>query len=429
MSSLRTFAAALALALGLSQAATAQQPDSLQLGALQRAAVAHDPRTAQLALQQRRAELRLGDIAAERLPSLGIEGQGQYQSDVTQVPLKVPGQTIPTPPHDTYDARLTAQEKLFDPTTGARRRVEEAQLAQSEAQVRTSLYGLRQQVNDAFFQALLLQQRAGELSSVITDLEAQLTQTRHRVDAGTALPGEAATLEAELLRRREDLDGLRADRAAALQVLSDLTGTSIDSTTALAVPSGSEPLPADPVRARPEFEQFARSRDLLSAQESVIRSQLLPRVSAYGRAGYGKPGLNMLNDKFDSYWLAGVQVQWSPWTWGTNARDREALALQRDVVTSEEAAFANGLARSVTRSRATIAYLESALTTDDRIVALREQVERETRARFDEGVVTAAEYVNRRTDVLDARLARITHRIELAQARTSYLTTLGIEQP
>jgi outer membrane protein TolC len=47
--------------------------------------------------------------------------------------------------------------------------------------------------------------------------------------------------------------------------------------------------------------------------------------------------------------------------------------------------------------------------------------------RFREGVVTASEYVDRSTDVLEARLARATHRVEQVQARARFLTSLGLE--
>ena len=52
---------------------------------------------------------------------------------------------------------------------------------------------------------------------------------------------------------------------------------------------------------------------------------------------------------------------------------------------------------------------------------------RETRLRYAEGVITSAEYVDRETDVLAARLARAGHRVELAQARAHYLTLIGVE--
>ena len=72
-----------------------------------------------------------------------------------------------------------------------------------------------------------------------------------------------------------------------------------------------------------------------------------------------------------------------------------------------------------------IEQLSRTLAADDEIVGLREAVERETRIRFDEGVVTSAELVDRSTDVLEARIARATHVIELARSRARYLNLLA----
>ena len=149
--------------------------------------------------------------------------------------------------------------------------------------------------------------------------------------------------------------------------------------------------------------------------------------SAFGRAGYGKPGLDFLNRGFDTYWLAGVQVRWAPWTWGTSARDREVLALQREIVETSEAAFARQLRRGVEGDLATIDRVTDALVLDARIVALRTDVEREARARFGEGVITSADYVAREAELLAARVALAQHRVELAQAQARLLTTLGYE--
>src|SRR4051794_30557318 len=103
------------------------------------------------------------------------------------------------------------------------------------------------------------------------------------------------------------------------------------------------------------------------------------------------------------------------------------LAIQRDTVTTEESAFTAQVRRGVAGDLATIDRLERTLATDDSIIALRERIERETRLRFGEGVVTSAEYVDRETDLLAARLDLATHRVELAQARARFLTSVGIE--
>ena len=421
----------LPLALGAQR--TMATDDSLRLGALQGDAVRRDPRARQLELLAAQAELRLRSLGAERLPSLGLLGLAQYQSDVTSLPIRLPdGSAPPGPAHDSFDARLDVRQRLYDPTLAPRRAVESAQLLESQARVRSSLFALRQSVNDAFFTALRLRAESAELEAGVTDLEAQLRVAAERVRGGAALPSEAGTLEAELLRRRQLLDEIAANRDAALAVLGDLTGRSLSGADPLALPDlGDEVERAraalGELRERPEYERFARSRELLDERRAAVAARDLPRLSAFGRAGYGRPGLNPLAREFDEYWLAGVQVEWSPWSWGTTGRDREELALQQRIVDTEEAAFTESIRRAIATDLATIDRMERTLAADDGIIALRERILRETRLRFTEGVVTSAEYVDRETDVLAARLARATHRVELARARARFLTSVGIE--
>ena len=419
-----------AVSLAGSEAQPARRGDTLHLAELHDAAANSDPRQRQLALQRQATALRLRSITSDRLPSVSGEGYGQYQSVVVALPFQVPNTIFPGIPHDTYDAHLIAQQRLYDPSLGPRTDVERANLAVAEARVRTNVYALRAEVDEAFFSAVLAQARANELATVISDLEAQLRVAQARVREGTALPSESATIQAELLRRRQDRVDLGATHAAGLAVLSALTGREIRENDTLALPDLADAVAtarSSLPRARPEYAQFARARQQLAAQERAITAQTRPRVSAYGRFGYGKPGLNFLATDFNSYWLAGVQVQWAPWNWRNSDRDRELLELQQQIVTSDEDAFTAANQRVVDRQLADIDRLTATLRTDDTIITLRERIERETQHRYTEAVVTAAEYVDRTNDVLAARLTRVGHEVELAQARARYLTTVGLE--
>jgi len=423
--------------LALPDRTGAQQPvprnDTVRLATLYGDAARHDPRARQIELLATQTNLRLRSIDAERLPSIALFGQAQYQSKViTPFTPPAPGAPVVSLPHDTYDAQLNTRYRLYDPSLGARRAVERAQLAESQSRVRSSLYALRQGVDDAYFTALLLQAQSVEVQTGITDLEAQRQVANQRLAAGAALPSEAAGLEAEVLRRRQALAEIASNRQAAFDILRDLTGRALDTTIALSLPDLSSEVRStrvalDSLRARPEYDQFASSRAVLGQQRASIGARERPRVSLYGRAGYGKPGLDLLSTTFEPYWLAGVQFEWAPWTWGTTQRDREALAVQQQIVASEEAAFAEQIRRGVASDLANIDRLERTLQSDDAIIALRERIDREMRLRFAEGVVTSAELVDRNTDVLTARVARATHRVELAQARASFLTLVGIE--
>ena len=422
----------LALAI-VAQVSFAQaSPDSLRLESLRASSVANDPRAAQVDLLASQSLLRLRNIGADMRPSLSLDGLAQYQSAVAGLDVNLPGVSLPTPKKDTYDARIGAQQRIYDPTIRARRSVERAQLAESQARVRSALYLLTESVNSAFFTALRSQTAIAELETTVTDLVAQLRVADARVKERAALPSESNALSAEILRRRQTIAEQQAARRAAIAILSDLTGKTIDSLAPLSSPdltaqANTARVNLAGIRARPEYEQFARARDALEESANARAAQEKPRVVAFGRAGYGRPGLNPLADKFDTYWLGGIQFQWTPWTWGTTSRERQIASLQRQIVSTEEAAFTAQLRRSVEQDLASIDRLESALTDDDQIIALRENILAETRSRYRESVVTSAEFVDRQTDVLSARLNRAIHRVELAQAQAHLLTTLGVE--
>jgi hypothetical protein len=85
---------------------------TLRLDSLQDAALRHDPRDVQRALLGAQSELRQRSLDAERLPSLGVNAQGQYQSTVLKLPFALPGgATLPSPADETNDDDLAARER------------------------------------------------------------------------------------------------------------------------------------------------------------------------------------------------------------------------------------------------------------------------------------------------------------------------------
>src|SRR5262249_60666468 len=87
-------AAAGAVARSVAAAATAQEAraagEPLQLGTLQRAARDADARARELELLASQTDLRLRNLAAERLPAISTLGQSQFQADVPTAPVSLP---------------------------------------------------------------------------------------------------------------------------------------------------------------------------------------------------------------------------------------------------------------------------------------------------------------------------------------------------
>src|SRR6185369_15550248 len=254
--------------------------------------------TRELDLLTQQTDLRLRNIDVERLPSVNALGRWQYQADVPKSPFNGPdGQPVFAAPKFTYDASLRVDQRLYDAAIQPRRELARADLAESQARVRTALFALRQEVNDAFFTAALLQEQLGALTATLDDLAARLREMETRVREGAALPGDAAAIEATLLQQRQQADALRSSRGAVLARLSVLTGRTIDADAVLALPEiadrvslAREALAGS--RIRPEYEQFDRAPDRASRQQAVVIAADRPQLSAFGRGGYGRPGLN-----------------------------------------------------------------------------------------------------------------------------------------
>lgn len=421
------------LALVLVARASAAQ-DTVQLVRLQESALRADPRTAQFDLLRSASELRQAAIGSEQLPQLSLNGWASHQSDITSPSLNVPGAVFPDLPRDRWQSTIDVDQLLYDGgSIGRRRQLERARQAEAAAGVSVALYELRQEVNSAFFSAFLLQQRTGEYEALVTDLNARLAAVRARVEAGTALGREAAEVEAERLRAALQRDEANAARRASLAILSDLVSQAIDTTAVLVLPSDqpekTQPLSPEALaslRRRPEFERLQQTRLRLGQEAALAGTENAPRVSAFVQGGVGLPGLDQFRTTSDAFWQAGVRLEWRPWTWRSAGRTADALRQEQRVLDTEEKALARSLGRAVLTNLEDITRLSAALAEDQRIVALRVEVERAARLQHDEGTITTADYVETRTNVLEARLTLQRHRVELAQARAAYLTTLGL---
>ncbi len=430
---LRSPAAALALFAASAAPLAGQLPDTLRLGVLQRLAEATDQRAPERALLAEQSTLRLQSIRAEKLPSFALQSQAQHLSDVTSFP-GTPGSplVVPQPYKDQYDASMSIRKRLYDPALGDRASIEAAQLSVAQATLRSALWQQRQLVSNAFFTMLRLDAQQATLDASIADLVARRSQANQRVTNGAALPSEVMLLDAEIARQRQGRDEVVSNRDAARDVLAALTDTATPPDAVLEPPDLAAAVMAvraglDTARSRPEYAQFAASDQLIQARRTAVNAALKPRVSAFVRGGYGRPGLNQLSREFNTYYQAGVQLEWSPWNWGTTGRDEQIQQLQAQILRHDEAAFTEAIRRATIRDLATIDQLERSLATDDTIIALRERVLAETRLRLDEGATTSAEYVDRATDLLLAQLDRDTHRARLVEARAQVLTTVGYE--
>lgn len=420
--------------LALLAAVQTAPTDTLYLADFQRAAVAAEAIRGQTDLERRGAALRMENIRADWYPRLRVLGDATHQSETVTLPFDIPGFDFPDLPKDRFNASLRADQTLYDGGgIGARLAVERARLSETEAGIEARLRPLWAEVNQAYFGALLAQSQVENASLLIQQLEARLEEARLGVREGVALPGDTAALAAEQLRAMQGLEEATARRRAALAVLGDLTGDALPEDAVLATPDLADRVATRraaieaAIQASPEYLRLEATRERIARQAEAIGVEARPRVEAFGQAGFGRPGpYQLFDDGINDFWQAGVQLQWQPWAWGTRQRERRLLEVQADIVSTEQASLMARVARQTETAVAEISRLEEALATDATIIELREQVEAQARLQFDERAITVAAYVDAALDVIEARLARERHTIQLQQNYAEYLRILGV---
>lgn len=419
----------------------AQTPDTVYLGTLYDTVEKADPRFRQIALHDEIMELSLSSLAASRKPQVEFSARATYQNETASIPFEsgmLPGLSIPTPPKDQYEFAAEVQQLVYDGgQINRQERLLRARRAERTAEVEAALYALRSEINAAYFATLLHQEQRTQLDVLTGDLQARVRLVSAQVGDGIALPSDEAALEAELIAARQRMTAAEAARRAARRRLEMLTHRTYATGTIFAMPllereadaAIAAVLDSGDVVQRPELDRFARARERVHAEAEAKRTELKPQISAFARVAAGRPGFNFFDESFRPYGIVGLRARWSPFDWGATSDRAAALERRQDILDTEEAAFEARLRREVLDAVYAVERLEAVLVSDRHAVALRERVERTARRQLEEGVLLAAEYVQKRNDVFEARLQRRLHRVELAEARARLLTILGIAIP
>lgn len=370
---------------------------------------------AQTANNQARLSTQLGR------PQVAVNGQATYQSEVTKIPIDVPGLPIPTLSKDQYRLTLDASQTLYDGGTTRRQQELEALAGQvSNQQVEVSLYRVRYQVNTLFFGVLL----ADEDTRLRQALRADLTQ-RHRVLVarranGVSTGQDLARLDAELAGLDQQLREVAVSRAGLVGQLAELVGQTLASETQLAAPAA---LP--PAVPRPELAFYERQRAQLAGQQQLNGARLAPRLSLFGQVGYGRPTLDFLRNDFHGYGQGGVRLSWALNNYYTRRQDRETLRLNQEAVGVQQAAFEQAQRVEAAGRGAAADRYRALLETDDALVALREKIRATAAVQLANGIIGFSDYFTEANNLTQARLNQQLHRVQLLQAEADLLTTQG----
>ncbi|MDR2802483.1 MAG: TolC family protein [Prevotellaceae bacterium] len=397
----------------------AQAGDTLSLAHCWALGEAAYPVTGNAPLLEEALQLKIKTLHTNYYPRLSVTAQASYQSDVTSLDLSALPfpMDMASPAKDQYKIALDVQQTIYDAgQTKHSQRVEELGTQEALWMNKADWHDRKQQIQQVYFAGLLYQSQKKIASLLIATLQQNLAQAASAAANGVLQPRDLHLLEVEKLNAEQQLTEASFYFTACLKMLEQFTQTAFPETAVLAIPETAGVTEVSTANRRAEWNVLEARKERLLAAKSLLAAEITPRVGLFGQAGYSRPGLNMLSNSFDPYYMVGVRVSWTPWNWGATQKSKKIQEVQAKIVGNQQSAFDEGVQAQAWNSRYEIAKQEQLMRQDVQLVALRRQITQESASQMANGVITAGDYIADLNAEMIARINGEIHLIRLAQA-------------
>lgn len=393
-------------------------------------AQANYPQIRQYRLIEQTEQYNLSNAGKGWLPQLAVNAKATYQSDVTQLPFDteklsalVPGMAIPSMSKDQYQVVAEVNQTLWDGgTIRSVREMTRAEATANRLQLESDLYALNDRVNQLYFGCLLQDERLRQNKLLQHELQVNIDRISAMIENGTANLSDRESMEVELLNARQTEIEVEASRAAYGKMLSAMTGKSLSVGMQLEVPA----LPGSALPTeinRPELRAFQAKSSLVETQERQITAGLMPRFSAFVQGGYGRPGLNMLEDSFNPFYLAGIRLSWNMGKLYTLKNDRRKVEVSRNSIDVQRETFLFNTHLQLLQQNTEIQKVTDLMRADDEIIQLRTSIKKAAEVKLANGVISVTDLIREINAEDLARQTASTHRIQQLMAIYHYMYT------
>jgi outer membrane protein TolC len=348
------------------------------------------PLIKQYDLIERTGEYNIENAAKGYLPQVLFSAKATYQSDVTKIPIHIDG--VKGLSKDQYGLTMEVDQTLWD--GGVIKSHQEEMRTANEVNrqnLEVSMYAIRQRINQLFFGALLMDAHLKENDIYQDNLSKSYNKVSSYVRNGIAHQADLDAVKVEMLKAKQTQIELTHTREAYIAMLSTFTGTKIAPEATLVKPGTT--LTSNDAVNRPELALYDARIRHYEAQRQVIRAGLMPHVGLFVTGGYGKPGLNMLDNSFAAYYIGGVRLTWNLSNLYTKKNDRHLIDTNISMVQAERDAFLLNTRLDVTQKASSIDSYRQQLKYDDDIIALRSSVRRSSEVKMADGTLSGIDLV------------------------------------
>lgn len=387
-------------------------------------AVENYPIYQQYQLQTQKSELQMKNNKSDLYPQIALNGKATYQNKVIELPFVIPNVSIPSMSKDQYRLSLDINQPIYRGGLLKQQQQQEVDaLAISDLQVDKALYDVKSQTKALFFRLALADKQKQIVLSYQETLQNKQEELLSLVKEGVVLESDLNVIKLEVIKAEQELYGIDAARIALIQNLNELTNMNLESSTEFSLPEVIE-MP-EALQSRFEYSILTQQQNQLENTKDLLSVKNRPRLFAFASGGIGRPGLNMLSNNLDDFFLAGINLQWNLWDWNKTRNDKKRVDINKEIIETQKQAFELNVQMGLNQIMADIKNEQNLINQDPEILSLQENVTKTAEAQFKNGTLKSSDYVLELQKLKQVRLNNQLHRISLLNSQLAYIEMLG----
>jgi outer membrane protein TolC len=347
------------------------------------------------------------------LPQFAISGKATYQSEVTKLPIKLPGISVPKMSKDQYQATAEVNQVVWDGgNISAQKAATKASTIVDTQKNEVDLYALTDRVNQLFFGILSLNQQLKLNDLLQKELQTNYDKIAVCIQNGIGNPADLDAIKVEQLKTKQRRVEISASQKSFCDMLSVFIEEPISKPETLIKP---EKCVIGETNNRPELKLFEAQTNLFSSQKSTIKAANMPRINLFLQGGYGRPGLNMLDNDFSAFYLGGVRLSWNFGTLYTEKNNLRKIELNKKSVNVQKETFLFNSQLKSLQQKNEISKLGDIVSDDDEIIRLRTNIKKASQAKVLNGTLSVSDLIRDVNAESQAMVDKALHEIQLLQ--------------
>ena len=389
----------------------------------------HYPEIRRYDLVRQTEEYTLSNARREWLPQLSLSAQATWQTAVPAFPdaltgmLTQYGVVMPGMNKDQYKVQLEVTQTIWDGgSTRSARALTRAEAIANREQLESELYVLNDRVNQIYFGCLLQDELIRQNALLQKELQVNIERIEAMMENGVANQSDLESMEVELLNARQNEIELRASRTVYRQMLATFINKPLTDQVVLKTPESPERSLSTQIN-RPELRALDAKSEWIETQNKQVTAGLMPRIGAFVQGGYGRPGLNMLEDSFEPYYVAGVRLSWNLGKLYTLKNDRRKIEVSRRQIDVQRETFLFNTRLQLLRQNTEIKKMTDLMRADDDIIRLRTSIKQAAEVKLENGVISVTDLIREINAEDMARQTAAAHRVQRLMTIYNYMYT------